>query len=112
MAKKINFNLIIDFDSTFIKVEALEGLAKIVLVNNPKKEIMLAKIKSITNKGMKGEIGFYEELSSRLKLLNIKKVHINAWIKKIKNEISDSIIRNKKFIRQNKKQIYIISGAF
>src|SRR3989344_9089689 len=103
---------IIDFDSTFIKKEALEELAEIVLKKNPKKEIILAKIKKITKDGMEGRIGFFEELTERLKLLNINKKHITLWIKKLKYEVSDSIKRNKIFFRKYRKQIYIISGAF
>lgn len=110
MQKKHYF--IIDFDSTFIKKEALEELAEIVLKNNPNKGAILSKIKKITKDGMEGKIGFFEELSERLKLLKINKTHIPLWVKKLRREVTDSIRRNKQFFKENKEQIYIISGAF
>ena len=103
---------VIDFDSTFIKKEALEELAEIVLKNNPEKNTILAKIKKITKEGMEGKIGFFEELSKRLNLLNINRRHILLWIKKLRRQITDSIRRNKQFFKKNKNEIYIISGAF
>ena len=80
---------VIDFDSTFIKKEALEELAEIVLKNNPEKNTILAKIKKITKEGMEGKIGFFEELSKRLNLLTINRRHISLWIKRLKREIKN-----------------------
>ena len=43
-----NINLIIDFDSTFIKLETIEVLAEIALKNNNNRKNILGKIKSMT----------------------------------------------------------------
>ena len=45
---------IIDFDSTFVKSEGLEELARTALKNNPKKNQIYEKIKAITNLGLEG----------------------------------------------------------
>lgn len=105
-------NLVIDFDSTFIKFEALDELAKIALKNDPKKIEKAAKIAEITNKGMLGEISFPDSLQARLELFSIKKEHIEELILKIKQNISKSFVEHKSFFEKNNKQIYIISGGF
>lgn len=103
---------IIDFDSTFIKYEMLEEIAKISLQNNPNKNKILKKIVSICNMGMEGMISFEESLSQRLALLNFNKRDLEKVIKVLKNNITPSILKHKEFFMENKKQIYIISGAF
>lgn len=109
---KKNFNLIIDFDSTFIKIEALDALAEIVLQYNPKKEEIVEKIKQITIDGMDGKISFPQSLKTRLKLFQPNKKHIELLIKLLKKQISISIARNKKFFNIYRDSVYIISGGF
>lgn len=108
---KPNFYLI-DFDSTFIKLEILEEIAKISLRNNPKKETILQEIISICNAGMEGLITFDESLSRRLSLLKMKRKDLPQVIKVLKENITPSIIKNKEFFEKNIERIYIISGAF
>ena len=48
-------NIIIDYDSTFIKLESLDELSKLSKNNNIKVE---NKIIEITNLGMEGKISF------------------------------------------------------
>lgn len=107
-----NFNLVIDFDSTFIKLEALDELAKIALSDDSKKEEKIQKVEKITNQGMLGELSFPVSLSSRLQLFNIKRKHIQKLVKKLEVNISESFSRNRKFFLNNKENIYIISGGF
>ncbi|MBD3291181.1 phosphoserine phosphatase, partial [candidate division KSB1 bacterium] len=47
-----NKYFIIDFDSTFIQVEALEELAEISLKGNPEKPKILAQIRRYTELGI------------------------------------------------------------
>jgi len=58
MKNKNNFYIIIDFDSTFVKIETLDKLAEIALNKNPQKRKILDKIKKITTEGMNGKIPF------------------------------------------------------
>jgi len=108
----INAKLIIDFDSTFIKIETLDALADIVFEDCSNKHIIINKIKKITSKAMRGDIPFDRALSERIKLLNAKKENINQTISLIKNNISNTVISNKKFFLENSKHIYIVSGGF
>lgn len=102
----------IDFDSTFIKLEILEEIAKISLRNNPNKKKILQEVVSICNAGMDGLITFDESLSRRLSLLKMKRKDLPQVIKILKENITPSIIKNKEFFEKNGEQIYIISGAF
>jgi D-3-phosphoglycerate dehydrogenase len=104
--------IIIDFDSTLVKVEGLEELAKIVLAKNPDKENILKKIQAICNLGMSGKISFPESLGSRMQLLAPTKSDLQQLNENLKDEISSSILRNRNFFIENREYIYIISGGF
>lgn len=103
---------IIDFDSTFVKCEMLEELAKISLQNNPKKKEILKQITSICQLGMEGKIPFQESLRRRLQLIKVNKSNIKELVPGLKKQITPSILKNCQFFQKNKKEIYIISGAF
>lgn len=100
---------IIDFDSTFITLESLDELARISLKNSPEK---VSQIEQITKDGMVGKIGFRESLEKRIKHLESRVKDIEATVKILKRNITPSILRNRKFFKHNKDQIYIISGGF
>ncbi len=103
---------IVDFDSTFIRVEALEELATISLKNNRNKNMILTEIQRLTNLGMEGKIPFAESIEKRIQLLSANRKHLDLLIKRLKNRISTSIERNKDFFKKFSKDIYIISGGF
>ncbi|MBI2654454.1 phosphoglycerate dehydrogenase [Candidatus Woesearchaeota archaeon] len=103
---------IIDFDSTFTQVEALDELAAISLRDNPKKSVILNEIKNITKLGMEGRMPIKDSLSRRIKLLNANKRHIESLIKTLKKKITPSFLRNGHFFRLNSKNIFIISNGF
>lgn len=105
-------NLIIDFDSTFVKVEALDKLAEIVLKNNSDKKEILAKIKKTTELGMEGKIPFDTSLEQRFKLFSPEKKHIKKLIKVLQENITPSIKRNKSFFEKHSNNVFIISGGF
>ncbi len=103
---------IIDFDSTFITVEALEHLAALAFDGKSDKDTLVAEISHITRLGMEGVIPFQQSLSSRLKLIQANKTHVKVFTEELKKRISPSIARNREFFQRNKQQIYIISGGF
>ncbi len=100
--------IIIDFDSTFIKIESLDELLKTFAKNKNS----LIKIQKLTDMGMNGEISFQKSLSERIKLLNSNKNDLNIVIDVINQNVTDSFKKNKKFINENKDKIIIISGGF
>jgi len=103
---------IVDFDSTFIRVEALEQLAIISLKNNREKEKILADIERLTNLGMDGKIPFAESIEKRIQLINANRTHLDLLIKRLKRKISTSIKRNKEFFKNYSEEIFIVSGGF
>lgn len=103
---------IIDFDSTIIQTEGLEELAEIALRNDPKKAEILETIKRITALGMEGKMSFSKSLKRRIALLKANKFHLEALVKILKKKISPSVLRNKRFLKTHKDQIYIITGGF
>ena len=103
---------IIDFDSTFVQVEALVELATISLKNKPHKREILDEIESITSQGIEEKISFSESLKKRIELLNANKMHLEQLVRRLKRKISVSIMRNKEFIKKYAEHIYIISGGF
>ncbi len=103
---------IIDFDSTFTKVEALDVLGEISLADSENKEESLLKIKNITNAGMAGGISFKQSLEQRLDLLHANKKHLPLLIKKLKDQVSESIKRNRAFFEEYADHVLIISSGF
>ncbi|GEO22287.1 phosphoglycerate dehydrogenase [Cyclobacterium qasimii] len=103
---------IIDFDSTFTKVEALDILGEISLKDDPLKVEKLQSIKDITDQGMEGKITFRESLVQRVEILNANKDQISELIAALMKKVSDSFQRNKEFLLENRNDIYIISNGF
>ena len=104
--------IIIDFDSTFMQVEALEELGEIVLKNPKEKARILQEIKDITNLGMEGKLSFHESLTRRMDLLTIHRTDVEKLVKRLRKKVSVSFSRNKAFFKKYKGQIYIISSGF
>ena len=103
---------IIDFDSTFTKVEGLDELARIALAGTPNQESIVAEIKKLTDLGMSGELSFSEALSKRLALLSANKSHIDTLVTFLKENISTSFARNGVFFELCADQIIILSSGF
>ena len=90
-----NINLIIDFDSTFIKDESLDIISNFSAVHTKNNSKIVDQISSITNDAMNGKINFSDALIKRIGLLNANKSHIDSTIEYIKKNITSSIIENK-----------------
>ena len=101
--------LIIDYDSTFIKVESLDELSKNSKKFNKKihKEII-----KITELGMEGKISFSESLEKRLKLIESDKEDVQNTLKVLENQITDSFKENEEFLKNYSEQIFIVSSGF
>ncbi|MGF1636707.1 MAG: phosphoglycerate dehydrogenase [Cyclobacteriaceae bacterium] len=105
-------NFVIDFDSTFTQVEALELLVEISLSQNVEKDDILTKIKTITDQAMNGEISFRDSLIRRIALLQANRSHIDELIKALRTKVSKSFVRNKHFFKEYADNIYIVSNGF
>lgn len=103
---------IIDFDSTFTQVEALDELARISLKNHPDKESIFQKIEDYTNFAMEGKMSFSESLAQRVKLLEATEDHLKLLIKHLKKKVSTSFSRNAAFFKKHADDVLIVSGGF
>src|SRR5258708_5947257 len=107
-----NKYFVIDFDSTFTKVEAFDVLADISLKDHPDREKIKKEIEEITHLGMSGAISFRESLEKRLTLLAADRKHLPPLIALLKSKVSESFKRNKEFFATQADNIYIISNGF
>ncbi|KYG82832.1 phosphoglycerate dehydrogenase [Roseivirga echinicomitans] len=103
---------VIDFDSTFTKVEALDILGEISLSNHPERNTRLQKIKDITDLGMAGEMSLRESLIARIQLLNGNRAHLPELISRLSKLVSKSIERNRVFFDEHPEDTFIISNGF
>lgn len=108
----LNINIIIDFDSTFVKLEGLEELARISLHENPRKDEIIKEIEKITNDGMTGKITFENSLEERLRLFKSNKNDISNLVDMLQENVTHSIANNKSYFMENSQNIYVISGGF
>ena len=105
-------HFIIDFDSTFSKVEALDILGEISLQGKPDIEERLKKIKEVTDLGMEGKVSLRESLLDRIEILEANQDHLEELISRLKKMVSSSFLRNKEFVKEYASQIYILSNGF
>lgn len=103
---------IIDFDSTFTQVEAMEELAAISLKNDPDKEAIIEQIKHLTDLAMDGKMPFNKSLKVRIALLSAKKYHLNMLVNRLRKKVSPSFARNKEFFKKYQGRVLIVSGGF
>ena len=102
-------HFIIDYDSTFIKVESLDELSKI---SNGDDETINNKISEITNLGMEGKISFSDSLRKRLELIECNKEDIVKTVEILEKKVSDSFKNNISFLKNNAENILIVSSGF
>lgn len=103
---------IIDFDSTFTQVEALDELARISLNKHPNKEAIFQQIEDYTNLAMEGKLSFSESLAQRVKLLEANEAHLKQLVTRLKKKVSSSFSRNKAFFKKHADEVLIVSGGF
>lgn len=103
---------IIDFDSTFTRVEALDLLGELALAERPDRDSVLAEVRALTEQAMAGEIGFGEALVRRIALLGPRREHFAPLVERLKGEVSASIRRNRDFFEKHADRIYLVTGGF
>src|SRR5690606_11063551 len=103
---------IIDFDSTFTQVEALDELVRISLSDHPDREEIYIKIEDLTNAAMEGRLSFRESLTQRVQLLHANQEHLKQLVSRLKKKVSASFSRNREFFKQHADEVLIVSGGF
>lgn len=109
---KTDPQFVIDFDSTFTQVEALDILGEISLEKHPEKEARLQRIKDVTDLGMAGQLSLRESLEARIEILDARREHLGELVHRLKKKISKSISRNKDFFEHYADKTFIISNGF
>ncbi|MEN7548303.1 phosphoglycerate dehydrogenase [Rapidithrix thailandica] len=104
--------LVIDFDSTFTRVEALDELCDIAHEGKSDKQEILQKVKHITDLAMEGSLSFREALEQRVDLLVANKAHLAQLISRLKEKVSESFKRNREFFEKHSDDVLIISNGF
>lgn len=105
-------HFVIDFDSTFTKVEALDILGEISLAQHPERDVRLQRIAEVTDKGMAGEMSLRESLEARITILDAHQSHISELVNRLDKLVSKSITRNKNFFGDNAANTFIVSNGF
>jgi D-3-phosphoglycerate dehydrogenase len=103
---------IIDFDSTFTQVEALDELARISLKKHPDREKIYQQIEDFTNAAMEGKMSFSDSLEGRIKLLQANRQHLKQLVKHLRKKVSVSFSRNDIFFKHHQDEVLIVSGGF
>jgi len=103
---------IIDFDSTFTQVEALDELARISLKDHPDRELIYKKIEDLTNASMEGRLSFTDSLEQRVKLLEATREHLKLLVRHLRKKVSTSFSRNSDFFKNHQDEVLIVSGGF
>lgn len=107
-----NTLLVLDFDSTFTKVEALDLLAEELDLARGLGGALLAQIKDLTDQAMNGTLSFSEALIQRVALLKASKDDFAHLSERLKGLVSESILRNRHVFVENIGRIRILSGGF
>ncbi len=110
--KDLNKYFVIDFDSTFTQVEALDELVKISLAGHDNAGSVLEMIRQTTELAMAGELSFAESLRKRVGLLSANKKNLEDLVLVLKGKVSDSFLRNIEFFTTFSDQIRIVSSGF
>ncbi|WP_353181395.1 HAD-IB family phosphatase [Parapedobacter lycopersici] len=103
---------IIDFDSTFTQVEALDELARISLAKHPARELIYEEIERLTNLAMNGQLSFRDSLAGRIRLLEANRDHLKKLVSVLKKKVSPSFLRNREFFKKHSESALIVSGGF
>lgn len=103
---------IIDFDSTFTQVEALDELVRISLKKHPEREAIYKRIEDLTNAAMEGRLSFRDSLSGRVQLLHANQEHLKQLVSRLKKKVSSSFSRNREFFKKHCDEVLIVSGGF
>lgn len=105
-------NWIFDFDSTFVRVEALDELAEIALAGRADRDTVLGSIREITNLGMEGRLAIDESLRRRMSLLAIQPDMLPKLVQRLVDNLTPSFARGMERLRSMRERVWIVSGGF
>ena len=110
--KEFDKYFIIDFDSTFTRVEAMDELILISMNGKEGASAAASEIRRITELAMAGEMSFSDSLRSRVALLKANRQHLAELVNVLRDKVSESFQRNRPFFQEFGQQVFIVSSGF
>lgn len=104
--------LLLDFDSTVVRVETLDVLAEFALADDPDAASKQAEIARLTEAAMTGEIGIDAALERRLALLSASRDAVERTTARLVGEITPSVARHAAWLRERAERVWIVSSGF
>jgi D-3-phosphoglycerate dehydrogenase / 2-oxoglutarate reductase len=103
---------VFDFDSTLVQVESLPELARISLRHHPERAERLSEVERITELTTTGAMSMAEGIALRIDLASAHRKHVDSLTRTLKRAITPSVRRNRKFFKEHRGQIYVLSNGF
>lgn len=103
-----DIHLILDFDSTLVRVETLEIAAELMECDAG----LCERIRKITNQAMDGSLDFRNALVERLKLLHMHRDLLPKLTARLQSEITPSFAANRVFLAANSGRIHVVTSSF
>lgn len=104
--------LLLDFDSTLVRVETLDVLAEFALAGDAQADAKRSEIVRLTDAAMAGEIGIDLALEQRLELLGARQDAVDRTAARLLDEITPSVARHRRWLRERAERIWIVSSGF
>lgn len=105
-------HLVLDFDSTIVTLESLDELAAIALEGRPDRDEVLARIRSITDRGMDGSLPIDQSLSQRLALLRFDRAMVARLVDRLHGAISPSLRLHADELRRGAERVWVVTSGF
>jgi D-3-phosphoglycerate dehydrogenase len=104
-------NWIFDFDSTLVRVEALDELAEIALEGRPDRAAAVARIRELTNLGMEGRLSIEQSLRERLAMLAIRPAMLAPLVHRLASSLTGSLAAGLPRLCAMRDRVWIVSGG-
>lgn len=104
--------LILDFDSTLVRCEALDELARLTLAKSPDRDAAIERIEAITRAGMEGTLSITESLERRLEAMRVRREDIDRLVAALLKSVTPSFRSNKAFLKRHAESIYVVTSGF
>ena len=102
---------IFDFDSTLVRVEALDELAEIALQGSRDRDALVARIREITTLGMEGRMTIEQSLRTRLDLLSIRPAMLAPLVERLAASVTPSLQRGARRLIDMRDRVWVVSGG-
>jgi D-3-phosphoglycerate dehydrogenase len=100
-----------DFDSTLVRVEALDELADIALQGRAGRAALLERIRHITRLGMEGAMTIDQSLRERMALLAIDPSMLPPLVERLVAGITPSFLAHRDRLLRLRDRVWVVSGG-